>query len=124
SDDQFTSMLGNTLNYYIKDGNYRTDANGTFVTWQIYVNSDNKLYNKFSNSATVFWIDGSVNKDSVISVQLNKNAVEILGYQCDELVLNCKTGVEKYYFTSKFPVDSKLFAKHLCQNWYDYLKRA
>jgi len=124
SDDQFTSLLGSTLNYYLKGGDYRADGNGTLMIWQIYINSDNKLYNKLGNSNTVFWENGSVNKDSVLSAQLNKNAANVLGYQCDELILNCKSGLQKYYYTSKFPIDSKLFEKHLTQNWYDYLKRA
>lgn len=124
SDEQFATLAGNILNYYMQDGNYRVDGNGSLVIWQIYINSDNKLYNKLGNAPAIYWEDGAVNKDSIISVQLNKNAAEVLGYQCDELIFNCKTEVQKYYFTSKFPVDSKPFQKHLAQNWYEYLKRA
>jgi hypothetical protein len=124
SSEQFSAMAGNTLNYYMKGGNYRIDCNGTYINWQIYTNSDNKLYNKFSTTDTISWNDGAVNPDSILSVQLNKGVVDILGYKCDELVFNCKSGVQKYYFTSKFPIDSKLYSKQLYQNWYDYLKRA
>ena len=60
----------------------------------------------------------------VLSVELNRNAAEILGYQCDELVLTCKSGVQKYYFTPKFPIDAKLYEKHLYGNWYAYLAKA
>jgi hypothetical protein len=124
SSEQFTAMAGNTLNYYMKGGNYRIDCNGTYINWQIYINGDNKLYNKFSNTDIISWNDGSVNPDSILSVQLNKGVVEILGYKCDELIFNCKSGIQKYYFTSKFPINSKLYSKQLYQNWYDYLKRA
>jgi hypothetical protein len=124
TDDQFTTMAGNTLKYYIKGGNYRADANGSYLIWQIYINADNKLYNKFGVSSTIYWQDAGVSKDSILSVQLNKGVITILGYKCDELILNCKSGIEKYYFSSKLPVDSKLYQKHVAQNWYAYLKRA
>jgi hypothetical protein len=124
TNDQFTSMAGNTLNYYIKGGDYRCDCNGTFIIWQLYINKDNKLYNKFSNSDNILWDDATVQKDSILSMELNKGVTEILGYKCDELVLNCKSGVQKYYYSSKLPIDSKLFSRHLYQNWYAYLEKA
>jgi len=124
TDQQFGSMMGSTQDYIIKGGNYKSSANGTMFQWQLYVNKDNKLYSKMSNSETILWNDGSVNSDSVISVQLNKRVTEILGYKCDELVLTCKSGTQKYYFNSKLAVDTKLFANHKFGNWYDYLKQA
>lgn len=124
TDQQFTSMMGSTQEYIIKGGNYRSSTNGTMFTWQLYLNSDNKLYNKMSNSETILWNDGSENKDSILKVELNKQVVEILGYKCDELILTCKSGVQKYYFNSKLGVDFSLFSNHLYGNWYDYVKLA
>jgi hypothetical protein len=124
TDAQFGSMLGNTQNYYMKGGDYKSETNGSFISSQLYVNKDNKLYNKFSNSEALLWNDGAVNSDSVIKSELHKGVVEILGYKCDELVLTCKSGVQKYYFTSKFPVDSKLFINHQFGNWYAFLSKA
>ena len=123
-DEQFNSMMGTKQEYYIKGGNYKSVTNGTFSQWQLYINKDNKLYNKMSNSETILWNDGSVNTDSIISVQLNKGVTEILGYKCDELILTCKSGTQKYYFNSKLGVDTKLFVNHKYGNWYDYLKQA
>jgi hypothetical protein len=124
TDQQFSSMLGSVQNYYIKGGDYKSETNGTFVLWQLYINADNKLYNKLANSEAILWNDGSVNADSVMSTELHPRAAEILGYMCDELVLNCKSGIEKYYFTAKLPVDSKLYANHLYGNWYAYLSKS
>ena len=98
--EQFASMMGTTWEYYIKEGNFKTTTDGTFFQWQLYINKDNKLYNKMSNSAAVLWNDGSVNPDEVIKSELNKGVITILGYQCDELILTCKSGVQKYYFNS------------------------
>jgi len=124
STEQLTKMAGDTCKYYMKGGNYRSDLNGTYYIWQIYINRDNKLYNKFSNSGTIRWDDGAINKDTIYKVQLNKGVTEILGYKCDELIFTCKSDTEKYYFTSKFHINSDLYTKQVYQNWYDYLKIA
>ncbi|MEO8885943.1 MAG: hypothetical protein ABI367_07755 [Mucilaginibacter sp.] len=124
TDEKFTAMMGTTQNYYIKDGAYRSETNGTLVQWQIYINPENRLYSKSHNSETVIWNDGAENDDEVISSQLNKGVIELLGYKCDELILNCKSGVQKYYFTSKLPVDYKLFEKHKFGNFAFYLSMA
>jgi hypothetical protein len=122
--EQFTSMMGSTQTYIIKGGDYKSSANGTFFQWQLYINKDNKLFNKMSNSETVLWNDGATNPDEVLKVEVNKNVTEVLGYKCDEVVLTCKSGTQKYYFNSKLGVDISLFTGHLYGNWYDYLKVA
>ncbi len=121
-DQQFNSMMGTTQDYIIKGGDYKSSSNGTLVQWQLYINKDNKLYNKMSNSETIFWNDGITNPDSIISVVINKGVTEILGYKCDEVILTCKSGVQKYYFNQKIAVDVSLFKNHLYGNWYDFLK--
>jgi len=124
TDQQWLSMMGGTQEYYIKGGNYKSVTNGTLMQWQLYVNSENKLYTKMSNSETVFWNDGLTNPDSIISIELNKNVIEILGYKCDELILTCKSGIQKYYFNSTLKVDVSLFENHKFGNWYDFLKES
>lgn len=123
TDQQFTSAMGSTQEYFIKGGNYKSVGNGAIFQWQLYLNKDNKLYNKMSNSDTLLWNDGSENKDEIIKTEINKGVTEILGYKCDELILTCKSGVQKYYFNSKFSVDTKLFINHKFGNWYDYLSK-
>lgn len=124
TDQLWLSMMGGTQEYYIKGGNYKSVTNGTLMQWQLYINSENKLYSKMSNSETVFWNDGLTNPDSIISVKLNKNVIKILGYECDELILTCKSGIQKYYFNSTLKVDVSLFENHKFGNWYDFLKES
>jgi len=62
--------------------------------------------------------------DEIRKTELNKGAIEVLGYKCDELILTCNSGVQKYYFNSKFPVDAKLFAKHMFGNWYAFVSKS
>ncbi len=115
-------MLGSKLEYYIKEGNYKSVTNGTLMQWQRYRNQENKFYSKMSNSEIAFWNDASVNDNPVISFEINKGVIEILGYQCDELILNCKKGVQKYYFSPELAVDISLFEKHKFGNWYEIIK--
>jgi len=124
TDQQWTSMMGSTQEYLIKGGDYKSIANGTLVQWQLYINKDNKLYNKMSNSETAFWNDASVQGDEILKVEVNKGVTEILGYKCDEVILTCKSGLQKYYFNSKLSVDTKLFSNHKFGNWFDYLSKS
>ena len=124
TDLQWTTMLGSTQEFYIKGGDYKSTTNGTLVQWQLYSNKDNKLYNKMSNSETVFWNDGSIQGDEVLKVEVNKSTTEILGYKCDEVILTCKSGVQKFYFNSKLAVDTKLYINHKFGNWFDYLSKS
>lgn len=120
--EQFTTMMGSTQNYIIKGGDYKSSANGTMFQWQLYINKDNKLYNKMSNSETIFWNEGAKNSDEILKTEINKGVTEIIGYQCDEVILTCKSGIQKYYFNSKIGVDASLFTGHSFGNWYEYLK--
>lgn len=124
SNEQWSSMIGATQEYYIKDGSYKAVTNGQVSKWLLYVNKDNKLYTKLSNSEAVLWSDASLNSTPIVEKIINKNTVEILGYKCDELILKCKSGVQKYYFNSKLKIDISLFENHLFGNWYDYLKQS
>jgi hypothetical protein len=124
SDEMFSSMMGTTQEYLMKGADYKSSTNGTFFQWQLYLSKDNKLYNKVSNSPTIGWIDGAVNTDEVIKSEVNKNVLEVLGYKCDELILTCKSGVQKYYFNRTFKLDPKLHEQHKFGNWSEYLSRA
>ena len=121
ADQQLASMIGQQFDYYIKGDKYKTISNGTYLQWQIYTPGNNKMYNKMSGSDTAFWIDAGVNADSVIRSTINKNAVEILGLKCDELIFICKSGTQKYYFNSKLAIDPKIYVHHKYANWYDYV---
>ncbi|HEX6426139.1 MAG TPA: hypothetical protein VF008_00585 [Niastella sp.] len=124
TDEQFTQMMGSTLEYFIKNGDYKSVTNGSFLLWQLYINKDNKLYNKMANAEALLWNDGAANSDEVLKAEVNKGVTDILGYKCDELILTCKSGTQKYYFNTNLSVDTKLFVNHKFGNWYDYLSKS
>jgi len=119
---QFTELIGNEFEYYFKGADYKTISNGTLFQWQLYSTSDNKVYSKMTSSEAAFWNDASINPDTVYASVVHPRTMEVLGYMCDELVLTCKTGVQKYYYSSKLSTDPRLFEKHLFGNWYDFVK--
>lgn len=123
SDELLTKMMGSTQLYFIKDKEYKSETNGSLLMWQLYVGADNKLYNKLSNSDTLMYYDGASNSDEIIKAELKKNAAEILGYMCDELVLTCKSGTQIYYFNSNISIDPTLYENHKFGNWYDIISR-
>ncbi|RSK49548.1 hypothetical protein [Hymenobacter rigui] len=124
SDGQLSDLMGDVQTWYLKGGDYRSELNGTQMVWQLYRHSDNKLYSKFAGSETLLWQAGTSNPDSVLSTTLRKGATEILGYQCDELTLVCRSGIQKYYFSSRLPVQPELYKGHRYANWYTYLSKA
>ena len=124
TDEQFTSMMGSIQEYYIKDGDYKSVTNGKLFQWQIYMNKENRLYSKMANSETLLWNDGAENNDEIIKAEINKAVTEILGYKCDELILTCKSGIQKYYFNTNLSVDAKLFEKHKYGNWFDFVSKS
>ncbi len=123
-DDQFTFMMGPTQEFNIKGGDYKSSLNGKLVQWQIYINQNNKLYTKMSNVSSILWKDAAINDDEVLTSEINKNVIEILGYMCDELILTCKSGVQKFYFNSTLKVDAALYANHKFLNWNEVMSKS
>ena len=124
TDEKFTALMGTEQDYFMKGANYKSVMNGTLAQWQLYVPGENKLYTKMSNSDSAFWDDATINPDSVISFSLNKAVIKILGYTCDELILNCKSGTQKYYFNATLGIDPAKYVKHKYGNWYDYVSNS
>jgi len=124
TNDQFASLMGDTQEYFIKGSHYKSVFNGKLMQWGLYVPADLKMYTKMANSETILWNDVGLNTDEVLKAELNKNKEIVLGYPCDELILTCKSGVQKFYFHSSLGVDPALFVQHKYGNWYDYVSRA
>jgi hypothetical protein len=122
--EKLASMMGSTQEYFVKGAEYKSVLNGTLMQWQMYEPTGNRIYTKMSNNESALWTDASVNADSVMGFELNSKSMEILGYPCDELVLHCKSGTQKFYFSSKLALDPKLFKLHKFGNWYAFVSKS
>jgi hypothetical protein len=116
-DEQWSAMFGSTQEFYAKGNQYKYVTNGTLLLWQTYSATDKKVYTKMSNSPSVYWNDATLNTDTILKIELKKASAVVLGYTCDELILTCKSGVQKYYFNAKFVVDPKLYTAHTYGNF-------
>jgi hypothetical protein len=123
SDTQLSKAMGDKSTYFTSAGNYKSVSNGTVLNWQLYIHAENKIYNKFANGH-VQWINAWTDHDSVFNFNVKRNAATIMGYTCDELTLFCRSGLQIYYYSSRFKMDPKLFAKHRYGNYAAYLAEA
>lgn len=124
TNEQWMQMVGSIQHFFIKGNHYKSVSNGNMMQWQMYDPISNKLYNKMGNSEVLLWTDASVKNEEILSSSIKPHAATILGYDCDELTLTCKSGIQKYYYSTKLAADCNLYEKHLYANWYDFLKLA
>ena len=117
TDEQLAALFGPTQEYFISGGNYKSLINGQAVTMQVYDYKTNRIYSKTPKSDTLYWVDASMNADTVLSYEIKKNRAVILGYQCDELILHTKTGTATFYFTDKLALESDRYKNHNYGNW-------
>lgn len=123
TDQQLSIKLGSKFEYSIKNGNYKNISNGTLFQWELYRNEENKIYTKFKNTEKAIWIDASLGSEEILKTEINKNTTTILGYECDELILTCKSGIHKYYYNSSvLKSDTSLFSNQNYSYWYQLLK--
>lgn len=117
TDEQLSTMIGTKQEYFIREGNYKSFLNGQSVTVQLYDYKANRIYNRTPKSDTLYWFDASVNTDGVISYEIKKNAEQILGNNCDAIIMNTKTGTTTIFYTTRYKVDSKAYLNHNYGNW-------
>lgn len=122
--EQFAAMMGSVQDYFYRSGDYRIQGNGTLFQWQLFVRKDNRLYSKLSSTTAVYYDDITMNKEELVRVDVKKNAVTVMGYACDEIVITTKTGVQRYYYHSRFNIDPEKFRNYKFNNWNEYVSRA
>lgn len=122
--NHLNEAMGIHEEYFIKNGNYKSIIDGKEIQWRLYIDKDNKIYHKYAQSTTIFFMDASIKKDEILHTKLTKNVIEVLGYSCDELILTTKSGLKKYYFSAKFPVHADAFSRHHFDNYSDYISIA
>lgn len=120
---EWTNLIGWKQELYVKSGSYKSVSNGSYCEWQLYVPSENRIYTKIKNSDTLLWNDASLYSEKIIAKsKVKKNAVKILGYQCDEMAFALWSGGSHFFtFAPKLVVDAKQYEQHKFGLWFDYL---
>ena len=124
TDKQLEAFVGSKQQYFIKGGCYKSVTNGQTIVMQLYNNKNNRLYNKSLKSDTLYWFDGSVNTDTVLSHTIKKDAGVILGHPCDAIILKTVTGTTTLYYNKGYLLDVTKYTKHKYGNWAFYTAKA
>jgi hypothetical protein len=118
SSSQLNSLMGTKQYYAIKDGNYKSVFNGSFIKLQIYRSDENRNYSLTAKSDTLYYEDYSKNKDKALSYEIKKNQDTIMGVPCDLIIVKAEKSKTSYYFNSSYKVNPELFKGHNYGNWY------
>lgn len=124
SSDQLTAMMGTEQEFYYKAGNYKSAVNGTTMEYMMYIADSCKMYMKMVKMDLLMWTDATKETDQILQTQLNKNVDTILGFVCDELIIQSKNSTHKYYFNTAFNINPTESANHKASNWSAYLSAA
>ncbi|MCF6168794.1 hypothetical protein [Lutibacter sp.] len=118
SSNQFNKLMGTKQYYAIKEGNYKSVFNGSFIKLQIYRNDENRNYSLTAKSDTLYYEDYSNNKDKALIYEIKKNQDTIMGIPCDLIIVKAENSKTLFYFNSTYRVNPELFREHNYGNWY------
>lgn len=116
-------LFGTEQTLHIKNGKYKSRLNGISKKTHIYPGNDT-LYMTQDAVRAVMWIDAEKQKGEILSHNLTRGAKRVKGMKCDLLTVKTTTGTLYYYFSDKYKVDSKLYAKHQYNCWAFCLEKA
>lgn len=109
-------LFGTEQTLHIKNGKYKSRLNGISKKTHIYPGNDT-LYMTQDAVRAVMWINAKKQKGEILSHNLTRGAKRVKGVKCDLLEVKTTTGTLYYYFSDKYKVDSKLYAKHQYNYW-------
>ena len=123
TDEQMRTIIGARLEYFIREGCYKSLLNGRSLVMQLYNYKDNRLYNQKYGSDTLYWFDASKDTDELQRIETRQNAAVILGKKCDAIIFYTKAGVITTYYSSDYKLDVKAYSNHQFNNWNVYAEK-
>ena len=124
SSTEVTEAMGSRREYYVSGGSYKIVNNGSYMLYQIYDQSTNRLYNKIAPSDTLYWADGDSVRHPVINFRKLEKKENVLGYVCDAIEIETTDGTTVYYFNSELKMDLELYKTHYLGSYYFYLNQS
>ncbi len=89
---------GNTL--FFKEGNFLHISEDGIVEKDIYNKEENKFYFKKSGNDTLFWFNCAKSGEKILDFSFTAKKENILGIQCDELIIHYKSKIVTDYYNS------------------------
>src|SRR5215831_12275509 len=96
----FQRSLGNGVTLFFKHGNYYHRFDGGIMEYDMYNQTENKLYTKMRNNDTIFWSDCSLPEDKILGLDSAAKKESILGIKCNELTMRQKDMTHIQYYNS------------------------
>ncbi len=87
--------LGDALTVHMKKGNYRRT---TAIHEEYYVPAKKKVYIKFKNIDTLYFVEYNSDTSTVLNVLKSEEQKEIAGYLCNAISINSTSSAKKYYY--------------------------
>ncbi len=88
--------IGNDATVWIKQGNYK-QTNG--LSDMYFINKDQRVYIKFRNLDTLYFLDYSSDTSTVIKVLKPDEKKTIAGLECKQLTVQLSDATHKYYYS-------------------------
>jgi hypothetical protein len=108
-------FAGSQSEFYFKNGNYKQIFNGEYMKMNIRKMKENRVYVKYSVNDTLFWWDGSIKNEAVVSSGIKDTSMKILKYKCKvfEITSNRLSGQphsnRKYFFSPELSIDPEWY---------------
>ncbi|WP_116125409.1 hypothetical protein [Lewinella sp. IMCC34183] len=116
TDEQARTFLGTEQTYRIRGGSYASQLDGLVGMTVVYQGGDS-LFTYFLNAPQVLYNVVTVADDSLISYTIEEDVAEIAGVPCDLLTILSRAGTTRYYYSTDYPADARLFARHRFGWW-------
>ena len=87
--------VGNEMTVWIKQGNYRQNSG---LSDMYYINKNQRLYIKFRNLDTLYFLDYSSDSSTVTRVLKSEEKRTIAGFECKLLTVQQGEATYKYYY--------------------------
>ena len=122
--DQLAPKLGSKLKWYIKDGKYRKEYNGTTHSIEIYTNSNPVL--EVYNPEAKHWnkIPTVFSEIEIQEVEVIEDSEVVLEKMCNEIVLTTSGGVCRLFYPKDMKLNANSFSGHMMGCWFEYLNLA
>jgi hypothetical protein len=95
-----STLTANQIVLYFKNGNSIESYDKGYVSQDLYLSAENKMYTKEKYSDTLYWFDCSKPGETILKHSVTRKKEIILGIPCDELTMNYEKKTVRFYYNS------------------------
>lgn len=111
--------LGNQSTVFFKQGNYK-QIFGPVTSY--YITKDQKVYNKFTNIDTLYYIDYSSDTSVIKKISRSNEKRYIAGFDCKSLTIESNEATHKYFYAPSLYLDPEYDKNNAMDKYNVYIK--